>query len=190
MSLSESCAKASSTQRRLKLALEIREFGFDVMPCSYCRSAGRRCKMLAGKSKCSECVRRGRSCDASANAICELDRLLNESDRLEREEESEELILRQRAEALRRAQAEMDESLAKLDRIRKAKRMVFKKGREIPDGGPEDSVVSSSESAVAKEAQAGGAFGVVDWEAVFEDPELADFDFGTPLAVPESVGGS
>ncbi|KAK1638059.1 hypothetical protein BDP81DRAFT_201107 [Colletotrichum phormii] len=63
---------SSSTHRRLKLALEIKERGFEIeMPCSYCRSSGRRCKMLEGKSKCYECTRRGRSCDAIASAICD-----------------------------------------------------------------------------------------------------------------------
>ncbi|EXF84535.1 hypothetical protein CFIO01_13753 [Colletotrichum fioriniae PJ7] len=180
---------SSSTHRRLKLALEIKERGFEIaMPCSFCRSAGRRCKMLEGKSKCYECTRRGRSCDASASAICDLDRLLTEADRLEREEEAEESLLRKRAEALRRAQAEMDESLSKLDRLRKAKRMVFKKGRAIP--GPSEEVAPSDESLLVRDAQSSGAFGVIDWDAVMAGSSGFDFDFGTPREVAESSGGS
>ncbi|KAK1989771.1 hypothetical protein LX36DRAFT_664904 [Colletotrichum falcatum] len=160
--------------------------------------------MLEGKSKCYECTRRGRSCDASASAICDreslravvfssanahvVDRLLTEADRLEREEEAEEILLRKRAEALRRAQAEMDESLSKLDRLRKAKRMVFKKGRAIPD--PPEGLASSDESLLVREAQSSGAFGVIDWDAVMAGSSGFDFDFGTPQEVAESSGGS
>ncbi|KAK1723109.1 uncharacterized protein BDZ83DRAFT_581622, partial [Colletotrichum acutatum] len=75
-----------------------------------------------------------------------INRLLTEANRLEHKEEAEKLLLHQRAEALRRAQAKINKSLSKLNRLQKAKRIVFKKGRAIPS--PSKEVVSFKESVI------------------------------------------
>ncbi|KAL0942644.1 uncharacterized protein CTRU02_200530 [Colletotrichum truncatum] len=156
---------AISTLRRYRRSLNIAENGFEVMPCRRCRSKGLRCKMLPGSLVCGECVAVGgtrRSCNASDDAICQrsansyiVERLMVESRRLDDEEEETEELFRKRMEALQKAQAEVNETLAKLDRVRKAKRIVFKKGRK--------------ETSVVAEEGSVGAFGAVDLDAVFGD---------------------
>ncbi|KAH9234153.1 hypothetical protein K456DRAFT_1798047, partial [Colletotrichum gloeosporioides 23] len=117
--------------------LRIAEFSFVVnMPCLYCRSSGKRCKLLPRGEVCSECTRLGRSCDAAADAIYAyrllvfpyVDRLLDEAACLEDAEVAEEEVLRKKAAALHAAQAELDEFIAQLDPLRKQKRIVFRKG--------------------------------------------------------------
>ncbi|KAL0932391.1 uncharacterized protein CTRU02_213344 [Colletotrichum truncatum] len=130
------------------------------MPCSYCRSAGKRCKLLPGGEVCGECTCLGQSCDAAADAVCALDRLLDEAARLEDAEVAEEEVLRKKAAALRAAQAELDESMARLDRLRKQKRMVFRKGREVTEEEPVASPVS--------EVQSMGGFGVIDLDSILD----------------------
>ncbi|CAI0655816.1 unnamed protein product, partial [Colletotrichum noveboracense] len=71
-----------------------------------------------------------------------VDRLLDEAARLEDAEVAEEEVLRKKAAALRAAQAELDKSMARLDRLRKQKRMVFQKGREVTEEEPVASSVS------------------------------------------------
>ncbi|KAL0932648.1 uncharacterized protein CTRU02_211611 [Colletotrichum truncatum] len=112
------------------------------------------------------------------------DRLLDEAARLEDAEVAEEEVLRKKAAALRAAQAELDESMARLDRLRKQKRMVFRKGREVTEEEP-----------VAFTA---------DWDTLYPDVALSPSllaEFGlldsgsvvkrrsTPEASPGGVGG-
>ncbi|KAH9225293.1 hypothetical protein K456DRAFT_1732018 [Colletotrichum gloeosporioides 23] len=59
-----------------------------------------------------------------------LERLIVESQQLDDEEEESKELFQKRMEVLQKAQAEVNEALARLDRVRKAKRMVFKKGRK------------------------------------------------------------
>ncbi|KAH9236357.1 hypothetical protein K456DRAFT_51699 [Colletotrichum gloeosporioides 23] len=76
------------------------------MPCLYCCSSGKRCKLLPGGEVCGECTRLGRSYDAAADAICAY-RFLVFLDA----EVAEEEVLRRKAAALRAAQAELDKSI-------------------------------------------------------------------------------
>ncbi|KAL0935758.1 uncharacterized protein CTRU02_210349 [Colletotrichum truncatum] len=89
-----------------------------------------------------------------------VDRLLDEAARLEDAEVAEEEVLRKKAAALRAAQAELDESMARLDRLRKQKRMVFRKGREVTEEEPVASPVS--------EVQSMGGFGVIDLDSILD----------------------
>ncbi|KAH9225185.1 hypothetical protein K456DRAFT_59673 [Colletotrichum gloeosporioides 23] len=137
------------------------------MPCSYYRSSRKHYKLLPRGEVCGECTCLGRSYDAAADTIYALDRLLDEAARLEDAEVAEEEVLRKKAAALRAAQAELDESMARLDRLRKQKRMVFRKGREVTEEEPVASSVS--------EVQSMGGFGAIDLDAV-----LGDWNLGTP----------
>ncbi|MDF2435346.1 MAG: hypothetical protein JWP44_4977 [Mucilaginibacter sp.] len=60
---------SKKSKQRSQVAATIIEIGFDVMPCSFCHSRGMQCKMMDGVSCCSECVRRGWSCDSSGVSI-------------------------------------------------------------------------------------------------------------------------
>lgn len=72
---------SSSHSRRLRQAIRIFAEGFEVMPCSLCRSRGLRCRMLKGHSKCGECTRRGRTCDGTGVVVstCECDACLGDA---------------------------------------------------------------------------------------------------------------
>ncbi|KAG8417829.1 hypothetical protein J3458_005288 [Metarhizium acridum] len=146
------------------------------MPCSFCSARGFRCKMIERSLKCGECVRRGRSCDASGVAINSLGRIISESKRLNREEESAEELLASRREALRQAQADLDESLNRLERLRKQKRQLLSKGNEMTRLGlqslDELDEEERRESEAVIDAQSLGAIDVLDWNAVFGDALL------------------
>ncbi|KAK1448206.1 hypothetical protein CMEL01_16807 [Colletotrichum melonis] len=192
--IEKSKSPTAASRRKLLRIIRFSNEGVEIMPCSNCRSRGVRCLVLPDSEVCGTCHRLGISCDASADAICTLSRLVTESDRLDREEEAEESRFRERAaelqrkaEAYQQAQAELNESLSKLERLRSQKRMVFKKSRIVSEEFPEDSENASS---AAREAQANGAFGIVDWNAVMAGSSGFDFDFGTPREVVGSSGGS
>jgi hypothetical protein len=57
------------TLQRHRLAESIIRHGYEVMPCSRCSSRGLRCHMSARSSKCAECARSGKPCNASGVAI-------------------------------------------------------------------------------------------------------------------------
>lgn len=60
--------KARKTLERLRLAESIERLGYEVLPCSFCAGKGLSCKMLEKSSRCAECARRGRACDAAGLA--------------------------------------------------------------------------------------------------------------------------
>lgn len=107
-----------------------------------------------------------------------MEHLLDETHRLDREEQEEEDRLRERSKALQKAQADLNESLAKLDRLRQQKRMVFKKGMSVA----EESDPPSAESEAVVEVQSSGGLDVIDWDAVFRDAEMVGFE-GSPGAM-------
>ncbi|KAL2196648.1 hypothetical protein P885DRAFT_37161 [Corynascus similis CBS 632.67] len=169
--------RSSKSSQRAALAAAIDELGYEVMPCSFCHSRGLRCKMIERSSRCGECVRRGRSCDGSGVPVSSLSRIVDESKRLDREEQDAKESFRLERAALLEAQQCMDESLARLDRIRRQKRLLLTKGRDMVRRGlaslDEVEEAERQESAASVEAQVNGAFGVVGWNAVFETvPEL------------------
>lgn len=182
----DSSLKAPSTLRNDRLADSIESFGYDVMPCSFCSARGLRCKMIERSSKCGECVRRGRSCDASGVAIssrrcpsCVLlffanecllvGRIISESKRLDQEEERAE-------EQMLKAQAELNEALARLARLRRQKRQLVTKGQQMTRLGlqslDELEEEERRESEAVIDAQSLGAIDVLDWNAVFGDALL------------------
>ncbi|KAK2729825.1 hypothetical protein CKAH01_09990 [Colletotrichum kahawae] len=147
------------------------------MPCSNCRSRGVRCLLLPDSDICGTCHRLGIPCDASEDAICTLNRLVAESDRLDQAEVAEEAkfreraaALQQKAEAYQKAQSELNESLAKLERLREQKRMVFRKGKVAVAESSEDVSTSTLES------QSMGAWGTSNVDALFDwNPATPNF---------------
>jgi hypothetical protein len=209
--------KSSKTSQRSALAAAIDELGFEVMPCSFCHSKGLRCKMIERSSRCGECVRRGRSCDGSGVPVSSrefffffqallpvltdalVSRIVNESKRLDREEQDAEEAFRLERSALLEAQKRLDESLARLDRIRRQKRLLLSKGGDMVRRGlaslDEMEETEREESSAVVDAQLSGALGVVDWNAVFltlpDLPLLADpGSSGGTAAVSRDSGGS
>lgn len=84
----------------------------EMTSCSYCTSQGRKCLVDRDVSvRCSECVRAGRSkCDALLPNMSEWDSIDKQRDRLEREEE---------------------EAMAKILRLRKQKKLLARREREM-----------------------------------------------------------
>ncbi|OHW98497.1 hypothetical protein CSPAE12_02812, partial [Colletotrichum incanum] len=70
-------------------------------------------------------------------------------------------LLRKQAELFRLTQAEIDTSLARLDRLRKEKQMIFKRGRKAAAKWPADSSVDPVVKAV-HEVQASGRFSAIN----------------------------
>jgi hypothetical protein len=62
--ISKSINRKTEERKFLAESIELsREFA--DMPCSYCFKHQKECLMTADSSRCSECVRRGRSCDGT-----------------------------------------------------------------------------------------------------------------------------
>lgn len=202
----DSTEKSTSARRRDTLFAYIDSCGFDVMPCSFCSGRGLRCRMVERSSKCGECVRRGRTCDASGVAVSSREfvvwfgflrvflmsvfvvgRIISESKRLNKEEESAEELLASRRAALRQAQADLDESLNRLERLRKQKRQLISKGNEMARLGlqslDELEAEERKESDAVIEVQSLGGVDLIDWNAVAGD---ANFSMDELLSVEGS----
>jgi hypothetical protein len=59
------------TQRRLARAKLIASTGYEIMPCSLCVENHTKCMMKDGWKNCSECTRRGRTCDGKGVTLTE-----------------------------------------------------------------------------------------------------------------------
>lgn len=173
--------RAPKTEQKIKLAATIEEFGYDVMPCSFCHSRGFRCRMMDKVSRCQECVRRGRSCDGAGVPLSSLNRVISESQRLRREEADT-------AERLARLHKETSEALAKLDRLRKQRETLVSRGATMVNRGlqslDELDAAEREESEAVMSVQSMGGLDVVDWNAIFSDPVLL------PSGVEEPVPSS
>lgn len=56
--------KSKKTDERIVLAGVVDDTGQSAdMPCTFCFRNNKPCRMAGESSRCSECVRRGRSCD-------------------------------------------------------------------------------------------------------------------------------
>ncbi|RKK67910.1 hypothetical protein BFJ69_g14095 [Fusarium oxysporum] len=134
--------------------------------------------MIERSSRCSECTRRGRSCDASGVSIAHLPRLNRESDRLEQaEEEAEEKLLK--------AQQEVNEAIARLSRIRRMKRSLRERGiQSIVDSlnSSAGDIVAQEEDAAVLDVQSFGGADVIDWSLVF-DSSVSDVAGGSSSEV-------
>lgn len=203
---------SSFSLRRERLADNIACEGFEVMPCAFCSSRGLSCRIIATNSRCSEYVRRGRKCDASAVPVSNLGRLTQEKKKLElQESEVEDEILR-----LQRASTA---AFNRLLRLRKQKRLLQSRneveasrlGAELDRedasererlGVDELPVAGSSESEVVPDLQALGHVDLINWDSVFPSGPV-DWDAvpgfgvlsvpvpgGTPGEVRGSPGGS
>ncbi|EHA55819.1 hypothetical protein, variant [Pyricularia oryzae 70-15] len=184
------------------------------MPCSSCKARGHSCRMISSNSRCSECVRRGRKCDATSVPITNLGRLNQEKKKLElQESEVEDDILRVQQE-IARLQRESSEKFNRLLRLRKQKRLLQSRSEaeavrldaelsvedaverdrlgvdELPFDGP-------SESGLVPELRSLGHVDVVDWSSVLgADPQdwvfadLAPGNDPTPGSIDGVVPGN
>lgn len=100
----------NSTQRRRNLANKILSLGFLTMrPCSSCVRLSVPCFTSPAHESCEQCLRANRSCDLAA-PLAEIDRVLQKAEKL---------------------QTEALEAEAKAHRLRKQRRSLLKKAREL-----------------------------------------------------------
>jgi len=154
-----------------------------VMPCTPCFRRKSRCVSSPKSSRCVECVLRGRACDGSSVG----DVLLRTDKALVKIRDEEE-----------KAEEQLAEVLARLQRLRKQKRLLKSRHDELFARGiqqldEDDAVdraetgledlslpeVSVLESEAAVNAQSVGAVDVIDWSS------FADF-LGTSVEPPGS----
>lgn len=176
-------SRSKKTEQRNVLYALIEETGFEVMPCSFCEAKSLSCKMIDGVSRCSECVRRGRSCDGTGVSVSTGERLrvpfcfpvgligvaarlISEKRRLEKQEDETE------AELLA-LQQQLVEKISKLTRLRRQKKKVISRGHAMVRRGfqslDELEEAEREESEVVVDVQALGGFDVIDWNAVLND---------------------
>ncbi|PNH32595.1 hypothetical protein BJF96_g4158 [Verticillium dahliae] len=140
-----------------------------------------------GVSRCSECVRRGRSCDGSGVPVNALSRITQELGKLDKKELDEEARLEE-------LQSQVAEALSRLKRLRTQKRSLHERGVKMVNQGLQslDELDSAEreESEAVVAVQAAGGFGVIDWSALGSfDPESLDF-LGTGDTASATVGSS
>ncbi|RYP59190.1 hypothetical protein DL771_010968 [Monosporascus sp. 5C6A] len=99
------------------LAERVARIGFTMPSCSRCEKEGVDCKVFRDSGKCARCIRHGGPCDVFGPSEAEHKKLLDEEDRLEREEEQARETLRTAAN--------------KLDRLQKQRRLLRSRGLEM-----------------------------------------------------------
>ncbi|CRK39963.1 hypothetical protein BN1708_008067 [Verticillium longisporum] len=157
------------------------------MPCSFCQRKGWKCRMVEGVSRCSECVRRGRSCDGSGVPVNALSRITQELGKLDKKELDEEARLEE-------LQSQVAEALSRLKRLRTQKRSLHERGVKMVNQGLHRDLLNLRRLALLRlrqvAVQAAGGFGVIDWSALGSfDPESLDF-LGTGDTASATVGSS
>ena len=106
-----SAESARKARERADLVRRILRNGFEMSACSNCARRNRTCFSSPSDSrKCAECVRRKLKCDQSGPSHNDWIKLEREEERLDQEEE---------------------ETLAKLLRIRKQKKYLRSRGKEM-----------------------------------------------------------
>ncbi|KAI8660043.1 hypothetical protein NCS56_01222900 [Fusarium sp. Ph1] len=142
------------------------------MPCSYCFKHKKECLMAEDLARCSECIRRGRSCDGTRVASS-LRKLISQEKKLDEDEEKAGEDLLKLHEELAALQARMAVAAGRLSRIRKTKTKVKERratefrrgirGLDNEDGLSEE--LSRREDAISKELQSLNPEGL-DWESL------------------------
>lgn len=173
-----------------------------VMPCSRCHQAGVTCVMLkegSGRSaRCERCARDRKSCSGNSVAVpcpssalffvlgflcCLLLLFLV----------TKALMEQRKARAAReKAEEELAELLGRVQRLRRQEEAWRKKGLELFERGmvEEDAVVADAEQRILDrqqaigDAQVAGAFGLVDWDAIFAGVQVDPGSGGGTDPVP------
>jgi hypothetical protein len=109
--------RSRKLRERIELARNIESHGIEMSPCSYCERNGRKCVVAENSSRCSECARRGHKCDVEGIPAGDWSSLEREEERLDTEEE--------------KAAAQMAEAAARLARLRKQRKFLKSRARDM-----------------------------------------------------------
>ncbi|KAF3768278.1 hypothetical protein M406DRAFT_224047, partial [Cryphonectria parasitica EP155] len=112
------------TQERYYLAKLISAFDIEMLACAYCRKMEAFCCFAENSSRCKECVSLNQSCDTSCFSASAAGRLIREKCKILSEEAEAELANAAALQALLASQA-------RLDRIRKQRRLLEKQAAEM-----------------------------------------------------------
>lgn len=154
------------------------------MPCTYCFKNNKPCRFLPPATKCSECTRRGRSCDGQSVASA-LTRLLAEQEKVDEQETAAE-------EELFILQTKLQTAVGRLARLRKQKRFLKSRGADLfrQNVASLEEQERREESGVVADLQE-WAPGVMDWSSLGLDLEGLDPDLlSIAPEVPENPPGS
>ena len=116
--------RSPKLKERQKLADEIQKLGIEMSPCSLCSKHDRKCIISDDGSRCSECTRRGKKCDAKGPSLADWEALDREENRLRREEEETSTLLMESV-------TKVQEAAAKLQRLKKTQRLWKTRAREM-----------------------------------------------------------
>ena len=167
--------KSHSTNRRAELAARLLRHGVAAtVTCSHCAESESPCVFAKESHRCSECVRRGRSCDGSFSGV--------EFDLLEREKEKLQLDLRavlvQQAEAAQKA-VNLEQQISSLGNQHKQRLARGAAPLQALDEAEEASRVGQGSSRPNAEPSSASSLEQL-LAGVFEDPfPWKDFGAGT-----------
>jgi hypothetical protein len=117
----------SQRKKREQFALgnHIARTGIEMSPCSFCEKNGKKCVVVPSeKPRCAECVRIGKKCDVEGVPAGDWAAVEREEFRLDTAEMLAE-------DTLRKAQAEMNEAVNRLSRLRKQKQFLRKRAADM-----------------------------------------------------------
>src|SRR5271166_6090664 len=116
--------RSPKLKERQKLADEIQRLRIEMSPCSLCSKHDRKCIISDDGSRCSECTRRGKKCDAKGPSLADWEALDREENRLRREREETSTLLMESV-------TKLQEAAAKLQRLKKTQRLWKTRAREM-----------------------------------------------------------
>ena len=74
-------------KERILLACTIENLGVEMSPCSFCERNNRKCIVDDSSKRCSKCVRHGASYNVEGPSSSDIESMLHEMERLNREDE-------------------------------------------------------------------------------------------------------
>ncbi|KAF3768436.1 hypothetical protein M406DRAFT_249642 [Cryphonectria parasitica EP155] len=129
---------SKKTEQRNRLFLAVDQFGFEIMLCTACASRSLVCKMMDDTKRCSQCIRRARSCDGCEVPVSALSRIMAEDKKLESKEREAEAKFeeahRRALEVLDEARMKISESAAHLARLRTQRKSLASRGAQMVSG--------------------------------------------------------
>ena len=106
-----------------------------MSPCSLCSKHDRKCIVSDDGSRCSECTRRGKKCDAKGPSLADWEALDREENRLRREREETSTLLMESvtktSALLMESVTKVQEAAAKLQRLEKTQRLWKTRAKEM-----------------------------------------------------------
>jgi hypothetical protein len=189
-------SRKSSERADLAAAIDLNGSVAD-MPCSFCFKRKISCRMAEESSRCSECIRRGRSCDGTLVASS-LKRLVAQQQKLEAEEEEAGDEFMSLQAQLSELQSQLAQAASRLARLRKIRRKAKERSSELLRRGVQgldeedgfEKIVDAHEHWVVKDLESLGVPEDVDWVALGLGEEFADLGSLHGNAVGNPVAGS